>query len=187
MPISFNHTCLILDASCIISLYATGQMEAILRSIPRSVTVAAFVLDHEALWVYSGPDEAIKQAKAEIDLQPFIEAGLLKVVTIDSHAEATLQINFAAEIDDGEAVTGAIALHRNWAIAVDDKKARALFGREAGHLQLLYTLELVQHWAETARPSSETISAALENIYKRAVYQPGQNHPLYAWWLKYSR
>jgi hypothetical protein len=187
MTLVFNHPCIILDASCIINLYASKCMENILRSIPRSVTIAAFVLDHEALLIYGGPAEDVRQEKEKIDLQPLIEAGLLKIVTINSEAEAALHINFAAEIDDGESVTGAIAIHRNWAIGIDDRRARSLFSREVNQLQLIYTLELVKHWADTTEPPFEIISTALENIYKRAVYQPGQNHPLYPWWLKYKR
>ena len=82
MPITFAHDCIILDASCIISLYASGQMEGILQSIQKSVAVAAFVFNREALWIYGGPDEDVKQTKEKIELQPFVDAGLLKVVTV---------------------------------------------------------------------------------------------------------
>lgn len=185
MSITFAHNCIILDASCIISLYASGQMEGILQSIQKSVAVAAFVFNREALWIYGGPDEDVKQTREKIELQPFVDAGLLKVVTIASETEAQVYVNLSIEIDDGEAVTGAIAIHRNWAIGVDDKKARSLFQREAAYLQLAYTLELVKHWADITEPSLETISRALIRIQDRAAYEPGQNHPLYSWWMKY--
>lgn len=186
MPITFAHDCIILDASCIINLYTSAQMEGILKSIQKSVSVAAFVVDREALGVYGGPDDAINQVKEKIELQPFIEAGLLKVVTIDSEIEAATYVNLATKIDDGEAITGAIAIHRNWAIAVDDKKARSSFQGDAPHLQLIYTLELVKHWVETVSPSVQEISQVLERIHKRGAYAPRSSHPLYSWWMKYK-
>lgn len=185
MEISPAHPCIILDASCIISLYASSQIKAILESIRQSVAVAAFVLNKEALWVYGGPDEDVKQAKEKIELQPFVEAGLIQIVTLDSAVEIETYVNLAIEIDDGEAVTGAIAIQRSWAVGVDDKKARSLFQREAAQIQLIYTLELVKYWADTLNPTTEEISQVLERIQKRAVYEPGSKHPLYSWWLKY--
>ncbi len=186
MDIFWAHDCIILDASCIISLYASGQMEDILRSIRKSVAVAAYVLNKEALWIYGGPDEDVKQAKEKIELQPFVDSGLLQIVTLDSEVETETYVNLAIEIDDGEAVTGAIAMHRGWGIGIDDKKARSLFQREGAHLQLVYTLELVKYWADIMDPSSETISRAVTRIQKRAAYEPGSKHPLYSWWMKYK-
>lgn len=185
MPITFTHDCVILDASCIINLYASGQMEGILKSIQKAVTVATFVIDREALWIYGGPNENVKQVKQRIELQPFVEAGLLKMVTIETEIEAETYVNLAIEIDDGEAITGAIAIQRNWGIVVDDKKARALFQRKTTNLQLIFTLELVKHWADTMSPEVEDVSQALRKIYYRANYAPGKNHPLHSWWMQY--
>lgn len=166
---TFAHDCIILDASCIISLYASGQMAEILNSIPKSITVAAYVSNREALWSYSGPDGDIRRDKARIDLQPFVDVGLLTIVDIDNETEEELFVDLAARLGAGEAVTGAIAFHRNWAIAIDDKKARALFEREAPHLQLVYTLEMVKYWVDIAHPSPMTIASALHNIQTRAI------------------
>ena len=185
LGLTFHHDTLILDASCIISLYASRQIENILRSIPKSVSVSAYVYEKEALWIYGGPDDNIMLTKERIDLQPFVDTDLLKIVEIGTGNEGELRVNFEASLDPGEAVTGAIAVHRTWAIAIDEKKARNLFNREAPNIQLVYTLELVKHWVDVSGPSAETISAALRDIRYRAIYQPGQNHPLYTWWMKY--
>jgi predicted nucleic acid-binding protein len=179
--VTFAHDCIILDASCIISLYASGQMAEVLKAIPKTITVAAYVSNKEALWSYSGPDWDIRSDKERIDLQPFVEAGLLKIVDIDNEAEKELFVDLVVGLGPGEAITGAIAIHRNWAISIDDKKARTLFEREAPHLQLIYMLELVKYWVDVAYPSPTTIASALRNIQTRAVYRPGPSHSLYAW------
>jgi hypothetical protein len=160
-------------------------MENILDTIPKTVTVAAYVYKKEALSIYTGPEQDVRQSKVGIELQPFVNAGLLKIVDIASKAEIELQVNLEAKLDPGEAISGAIAINRNWAIGVDEKKARNLFSREAAHIQQLYTLELVKHWIDTQNPSPETILIALKNIRYRAIYKPGRNHPLYDWWITY--
>jgi len=160
-------------------------MENVLDTIPKTVTVATYVYKKEALSIYTGPDQDVRQSKVAIDLQPFVNAGLLKIVDIASEAEIELRVNLEAKLDPGEAISGAIAINRNWAIGVDEKKARNLLNREAAHIQQFYTLELVKHWVDTQKPSLETIIKALKNIRYRAIYKPGSNHPLYKWWRRY--
>jgi len=183
MSLLYAHDTLILDANCVISLYASKQMANILAAIPKTITIAAYVSENEALWVYSEPDESGQRTKEPILLQPLIDTGLLHIVTIQSEDEAEIFATFAAMIrDQGEAITGAIAFKRNWAIVVDDEKARRLFHQNASHLQLIYMLELVKHWVEVDSPPDEIITATLQNIRKRATYTPRNQHPLYKWW-----
>lgn len=181
----FAHDYLILDASCVINLYASGQMGEILEALSQTVTIAAYVFEKEALWIYSGPPEEVRRTKARLDLTPFVEAGLLRVVELESEAEREDHITLAAKLDLGEAITAAIAINRSWSVAIDDRKARAVLQREVAQIQLFYTLELVKYWVDTAHPSQELISTILWNIQARAIYEPGRNHPLYSWWKRY--
>jgi hypothetical protein len=110
MPLLFAHNTLILDANCVINLYASGQMGAILAAIPHSVTVATYVAEKEVLWIRGAADVDGRPSKEPILLQPFIDQGLLQLVTIDSDAEAEIFVTFASMIrGQGEAITGAIA------------------------------------------------------------------------------
>lgn len=186
MRLTSVHNCIVLDASCVISLYASGQMTSILESISETVVVSQFVFEKEALRIYGGPEGDERSARESIRLQPLVDAGLLRVETIQLEAEMATFVNFAVEVDDGEAITGALALHRHWAIGVDDKKARALFSREAAGQQLFYTLELVKHWVEATTPSPAVISSVLRNIQRRATYIPAKTHPLYSWWEQHG-
>lgn len=179
----FAHNCLILDASCVINLYASGQMAPILITIPCVVAVAGYVREQEALRVYSQPEEDGTRKPRAIDLEPLIAQGLLNVSTHETEAENESYVNFAALLgDDGESVTVAIALHRNWAIGIDDRRARNLFRRQVPHLQLISTPELLKHWVDTAAPPPETVRYALENVRIGAKYSPGPSHPLFGWW-----
>ena len=118
--ITLRHTYVILDACCLITLHESGHMADILESIPSSVAVAAYVRDEEIL---------------RFDLQPFIDRGLIFIVDLESEDEENTAVDFAFMLrDNGEAFTGAIALHRNWAIGTDDRQAREFFSRETPQL-----------------------------------------------------
>jgi len=185
MPLDFQHDTLILDASCIITLYASKQMSNILGTISSLVTVAAYVYQKEALWFFDGPRENIRDSRAAIELRPLVDAGLLKVVTIESEDEAEIYLTLSQKVDTGEAYTGAIAMARSWAIVTDDQKARKVFARDASDLQLFFTLDLIQHWAEIAEPDTNIIEATLWNVRHRAAYIPARRDPNFAWWSKY--
>lgn len=94
-------------------------------------------------------------------------------------------VNFAASLDDGEAITGAIAVHRDWAIGSDDRRAIAFFAKVAPQLQRISTLELMKHWADTTEQPPDAVRAALRNVRAREKYEPHVTHPLYAWWRTY--
>lgn len=161
-------------------------MGDILKSIPKSVAVAAYVRYEEALRIYSGLDGDEAEKSEQIDLQPFIDCGLLIVVSPETEAENITFVNFAAALDDGEAITGAIALHRNWSIGSDDRRATSFFTQHTPHLQVISTPELIKYWVDTANPPFETVCIALQKIRVRARYEPNLRHKLYLWWQKYK-
>ena len=180
---AFSHDCIILDACCIINLYASGQMRAVLEVIPKQLSVAAYVRDHEALNIYSGPINNVQATS--VDLQPFIDNNLLLLVDIETEAEENTYINLAERLDDGEAITGAIALNRNWAMATDDSKSLRLLQSNAPHIALVSTLDLVKYWVDIDKPNDDTIREALLNIRIRGKYEPHRDHPLSQWWHKF--
>jgi len=132
--------------------------------------VADYVYDHEIL---------------QFDLSDLVASGLLTVVSADTEDEQNLVVNLAVDLDDGEAVTGAIAVYRNWAIATDDRKALALFGRLAPHIELASTLAVVKYWAEITGAGDDEVRKALEELHTCAPYEPKSSHPLYPWWRQY--
>lgn len=183
--LTFAHSCVILDACCVINLYASGYIEAILRSIPPDVAIATLVRDKEATRIYSNSSDPAQKYEV-INLEPYITGKLIHIVSLETEAENISFVNFAATLGgDGEAITGAIAYHRNWSIGSDDRKALAFFARTAPQLQLISTLEMVKHWVDTSNARFELVQKALRNMRERAKYAPAGNHPLYEWWSYY--
>jgi len=171
---------LILDACCVITLAASGRMAGIVASLGMPVAVADFVREREVRLLASGDPE--DPGGGAIDLGSLVDAGLLEIVGLERGDEHLTFLDFARHVDDGEALTGAIALHRDWAMATDDARACAFLAREAPQLPLLSTPELVRHWVEQERPSAGAVREVLARIRRRARYAPGRNHPLARWW-----
>src|SRR6266849_9270514 len=86
----------ILDACVIINLYASGHMQSILESIPKPVSIAAYVCDMEAQRIYTGPDEDVAKETESINLQSFVERKLLHVAPLENGPESAAAVSFSA-------------------------------------------------------------------------------------------
>jgi predicted nucleic acid-binding protein len=63
-----------------------------------------------------------------VDLFPLISNGTIQVFDFASPAERDLFVQEAAVVDDGEAMSIAIAVCREYALAIDDRKASVPVG-----------------------------------------------------------
>lgn len=175
-----KHSHLVLDACCILNFCASGHLIEIIQSIPSKVVVTEVVRERELLTLQrlvGQNDEDVNQ------FEMAIEKGFLACVDFSSEHEEETFVNYVFELgDDGESASCAIATHRKWALATDDKKAISFFQREAPHLQILSTLVIVKNWSETGNVSSATLRNALTAIRTRGRYIPHRNHPLLGWW-----
>lgn len=178
MQISHSH--IVLDACCILNFCASGKFIEILKSIPAQVVVTEVVREKELLILQRLKDE---ENEGATQFETAILQGLLLVVDFESEIEEETFINYAFELgDDGESATCAIALHRSWAIATDDKKAISFSQQEAPHLQILSTLEIIKVWSEEANLAPAELRAILGAIRIKGRYIPPRNHPLLNWW-----
>lgn len=174
-----THSHLILDACCVLNFCASGNFLGILKSIPAEVVVTTVVQEYELRTLQRLKEEDNQGA---IQFEEAIKQGLLKVVDFESEPEEELFVNYAAILDDGESATCAIAVHRQWAIASDDKRAIAFMQKEDSHIQILSTLEIIKHWSETAGLNSSELRDVLKTIRLKGRYIPSRNDPLRSWW-----
>jgi hypothetical protein len=175
-----RHSHIILDACCVLNFCASGRLIDILKSISAQVGVTAVVKEKELLTLQRLNDQ---ENPGAMQFETAIAQGLLRVVDFESDLEAETFINYAFYLgDDGESATGAIALHRDWAIATDDKKAVAFFQKETPQLQIFSTLEIIQHWSEADRVTAAELRTVLSAIRTQGRYKPARNHPLLDWW-----
>lgn len=170
---------LLLDACSLINLYATRRIAAILASYPEQFGVVDIVRQ-EAGYVFRGGDGPDATEREPIDLGPLEESSLLATLTAESEDELLTYIDLALEMDDGEAMTGAIAIHRGHTVVTDDRKAlRVLTARGVA---CETTLDLIKGWAEEISASRSELQAVLIDIRQRARYLPHRTHPLRTWW-----
>jgi predicted nucleic acid-binding protein len=180
-----KHSHVVLDACCVMNFCASGHLIEIVKSIPAQVVVTEVVRERELLTFQRLMDENNEEVN---QFEAAIEKGLLSVVDFKSEHEEETFVNYVFELgDDGESATCAIAVHREWAIATDDKKAISFFQREAPHLQILSTLAIVKNWSETGNLSAATVRSALTGIRTKGRYMPHRHHPLLHWWENMMR
>lgn len=160
-------THLVLDACCAITLVESAHMAAILSATNLRVVITRYVVQHEV---------------QRQDVQPLIDAGVLSLVAPETEAELNEYVDLARDLDDGEAVSGALAVHRKWALATDETKALRFFAETYPEIPLISTPGLIKHWVEVTQPAREVVRSALLRIQSQAHYRPGKLHPLWDWW-----
>jgi predicted nucleic acid-binding protein len=166
----------VLDTCVLINLLATGCMAEIVRVIAPSRMVCSAVAGES---LYLRPLESDGRLEA-VDLTPLIETGVLASCEIEGSAEEDLYVNYALELDDGEAMSLAIAQSRNLALATDERKARRLARENVPQLSIITTAEIIHAWAEGNEQSD--VVAAVRSILARAKFRPPDSDPLAIWW-----
>lgn len=165
----------LLDACAVLSIYSTRRMAEILAAVPGPVAVCDLVVG-EALYVRRITDG--ERERESVDLTPFFDAGTLSVLATDDEDELQTFVDLAADLDDGEAMTATLAIHRGFVLVTDDGKAERLL---TGRVRLRSSLDLVQAWADGAQVEGPELRTTLTAIYERG-YEPPPAHPLKRWW-----
>jgi len=167
-----------IDACCLINLYAAGDLRTRLLVHGRKWCVPSVVL-RESLYIHQVQTDGTT-VKIAIEIQSLIDDGSVNSCDATDGAELDLFVDFAAKIDDGEAMALAIAKSRGWTVATDDRKAIRLAGEHS--ISILTTPDLMKSWADSTHAAPEELRLALEQIEKLATFSPPSRHPLYEWW-----
>lgn len=183
----FSQDGIILNACCLRNLGASGYIRAILDAFPSPVMVAHFVYEQEQPLRMYQVTRGREREVTHMDLQPVFDAGSLSVAFLASEREEAAMIELAAVCgDDGEAMTAALARHRNWAMGVDGPGFTALLRRHLPDLPLLSTSFFLQQWVESSHPPSHALRTALRNMEERTNYRPPEQDALSLKWLEGS-
>jgi len=170
----------IIDACVLINLVATDELEGILKVSTRPSLICTLV-KKETIYLRTGDPQNPKEL---IDLSDLIDRRILEVCKIENEREELLYVDFAAVLDDGEAMSLAIAMARGLDLVTDEQKARKLFLRGVGHpRRLISTSQLLRKWVDVSEPPPDRIRAALLKIETRARYRPPIADPDYRWWM----
>lgn len=176
----------LLDACCVLNLYATGCMAEILVAVGARFGVASAV-EREALWVFAGGEGDDGAERAPVDLQPLIQAGLLEVLELDSDEELNTFVSFATLVDDGEAATIALALHRGAVVATDDRKTLRELRKSHVPFEPWTTAGLLHAWAVATDAAPARVDEVLQAVRRRARFEPNRVDELSGWWERQIR
>jgi predicted nucleic acid-binding protein len=168
---------LIQDACVLINLLGSGRFRDIAAGCGLEFAIVSTV-SRETLYLHS-LDPSVRE---QIDLQPLVKDGILKILDPENEQEKLRYIELALSLDDGEAESIAIAESRNCALATDDKKARRVIQNEKIKIEIWSTCSLLQLWQKKCSISDADMKNVLQNIVARARYHPKTGHPDYNWW-----
>ncbi len=179
---------ILLDACCLINLYATDRIQEIARTVPFHCNGAGFILENEILFV-KGTDAA---GESEMDFQivqsSLIEEGLIRVCNpVKAEQTTILQLSAQFMLDQGEIISGAMAICRGYGLATDDIAARRDLRCFAPDLNLFSTAELLKAWIEEASIPCREAGHVLQLIESRARFVPSRRDPLREWWRELSK
>lgn len=118
----------------------------------------------------------------DVDLAPLLSSGLLQVLELSGDEEQTLYVEQAIVVDDGEAMSIAIAAHRHLELAIDDKQAANHTRRTFPEIRLWSTPEILKHWFEVGGVKAGDLREAIRLVEARSRYFPAKSHPLAGWW-----
>lgn len=131
---------LVVDASVIINLNATGCAETILAALPHRVAVVDIVVDEIRGGLRRGRQDAAK-------LEALVESQLLHVVQLGPQGLLRFEplvVGEAGEtLDDGEAATLAYAEEAGARAVIDERKARRIAAERHATIPLSCTLDLI--------------------------------------------
>jgi len=173
---------IILDASCLLNLYASGRLRDIAQTSPQPFAVVDYVIQREALYIRRRSPDHDQEEREPVNVEPLVAAGLIQVMNVTNESEATAFVDLASEMDDGEAITCALAMHRQCDVATDDRKAQRILSARAPQVLVISTLAIAKQWAELGGIVKAELGAVLRNIRFGANYYPGERDPLYEWW-----
>ena len=168
----------VIDTCVLINILATSRVAEIVRVIAPMLMVCPAVSEES---LYLRPFEAEGRPEP-VDLQKLIAAGILTPCQMEEGTEVDLYVAYAEDLDDGEAMSLAVAQSRHLALVTDERKALRLARENAPQLSLISTTEIIRAWAEGKDPSA--VTAVVHSILTRARFRPADSDPLALWWNK---
>jgi hypothetical protein len=173
---------LINDASVLLNLLAADCIAEIAATLDWRFAICPLVRDEAKRLRDASTGDMVP-----IDISPLIASGVLRIAEISGEDEQRLYVEQAIVVDDGEAMSMAIATSRKMDLAVDDKQASNHARRTFPDLRLWTTPEIIKLWADTAALSPQRLREVCTLIESRARYCPPNSHPLAGWWKAAAR
>jgi predicted nucleic acid-binding protein len=174
----------LLDTCVLINLLASGECEAILRSSNRRWLICS-VVERESIYLRTDDPNVPLEL---INLEPLISSGVISVCDVETEEESRLYVNYSSMLDDGEAMSLALALARGHQLATDERKAKRLFLEAVSSTdELIGTSQILREWVEGHSIEKIRAKEVLVQIANRARFFPPSSDVYYQWWSDICR
>jgi hypothetical protein len=105
---------------------------------------------------------------------------VLSVATLTSDELSTF-VQLARDLDDGEAATCALAIHRGYVVVTDDGKAMKVLRAQAPPVPQHSTLAVLKAWIDLVTLPSSEARIVLKAICQRGHFEFPRRDPLRPW------
>ena len=174
-----NEAATILDTCVLLNLAASDEVAEIVSTI-RGATFICSAVQKEALFLR---DETEQSVLVPLNVDDLLAAATIRICDLASDGEEEQFVRLAADLDDGEAMSIAIAASRVMSFASDDQKARRIFTELVPDPQRLKsTSSIVKQWVAARSVTPQRLRSALRRIGSRARFTPSRRDPNAAWW-----
>jgi predicted nucleic acid-binding protein len=169
----------ILDTCVLLNLAASDEVADIVSTI-QGATFICSAVQKEALFLR---DETEPTVLVPLNVDDLVAVARIQLCDIATDDEEEHFVKLAAHLDDGEAMSVAIAASRGMDFASDDQKARRIFLELVSDSQrLTSTSAIMKQWAAMRSVEPPRLRTALRRIMARARFKPSQKDPHAAWW-----
>lgn len=170
----------LLDACALVNLYCGWGGLRELRKFGASWSVGSTALT-EAVYVRDY-DVTGSIHKLTLDPTAVVSDGNLQLLSLDTTEEHASLMEFAAEVDDGEAQALSLALHRRRILVTDDRPAIRIANALPLAVQTMGTPEVLMAWAATNTDRQRQLPQVVRRISTLGPFQLKKSSPHYDWW-----
>lgn len=120
--------------------------------------------------------------KKRIDSAVIVAEGNIQVLSLGSAEESASLIEFASELDDGEAQALSLAKHRGRILVTDDRPAKRLAADPKIAVKTVGTPEILMAWGNSSVERRRQLPAVVRRVSFLGPFQLRTSSLHYAWW-----
>lgn len=120
--------------------------------------------------------------KVTLDIPTVVAGGKLQVLSIHGAAEHASLVEFAMDLDDGEAQALSLALHRKFVLVTDDRPGIRLASAEHVAVPTMGTPEILMEWVKVHPECRARLPEVIRRISILGPFQLRKSSPHHAWW-----
>jgi predicted nucleic acid-binding protein len=170
----------VLDACALVNLHCGWGGLAELREFGESWSIGDIALG-EAMFVREF-DASGGLFKVTLNSAAVLAQSGLHVISLDGADEQASLIEFAMELDDGEAQALALAVHRKRVLVTDDRPAIRVASGLHPTVQTMGTPEILMAWANANPKHRVRLPEVVRRVAVLGPFQLKKTSPHYEWW-----